>query len=88
MTVAHAQGSVLEVSGSVTWEWLAECRTCGLVHGYRTDTGRSYMTWSAADGHTYRPRLPRSVLDVLMIEQRTVVVDVVDQPGDGPSPPD
>lgn len=83
MTVQHARGSVLDVEGSVTWEWLATCRTCGLVHGYRTETpGKSYMTWEAVDGHTYRPRLPRSVLDVLMIEHRMVVLDGDSAAGD------
>lgn len=86
MTVQHAPGSVsvLDIEGSVAWEWLATCRTCDLVHGYRTETpGKSYMTWSAVDGHTYRPRLPRLTLDALMIEHRMVVGDVVDQSGDG-----
>jgi hypothetical protein len=69
--VKHARGSVLDVAGSVTWEWLATCRECGRVHGYRTATpGLSYMTWAAADGHTYRPRMHRGELDALMIEHR------------------
>lgn len=82
MRVEHSHGSILDVRGSVTWEWLATCRSCGLVHGYRTATGRSYMTWDAVNGHTYQPRLPRSVLDALMIEHRMAVLDGDSAAGD------
>lgn len=71
--VDHARGSILDLYGSVPWEWLAGCRECGVPHGYRTQTPGKLpvMTWDSVDGHTYRPRLPRSVLDALWVEYLT-----------------
>jgi hypothetical protein len=73
MTVEHAQGSILELVGAVPWEWLAGCRVCGVPHGYRTQTRGKLpvMTWDAVNGHTYVPRLPRGLVDALLVEWKT-----------------
>lgn len=74
MTEEHTQGSILDLVGEVPWVWLAACRDCGRPHRYRP-APRGFMTWNAPDGHVYRPRLKRDVLDALMLEH---------QAGEGP----
>jgi len=77
--VSDETGSILDLAGSVTWEWLAGCRECGAPHEYRPDPrahgllpgDKPVMTWaSPVDGHTYRPRVPRWTVDTLLIEQK------------------
>ena len=64
--------SVLDLSGVVPWEWLAACRTCQRPHSYRPDPKNpGCMTWAAVDdGHVYRPRMSRPVVDALMVEHQ------------------
>lgn len=73
--VNHDPGSgargLLELVGVVPWEWLAGCRDCGLAHEYRSDPcRRGFMTWASEECDTYRPRVNRHVVDVLMVEHR------------------
>lgn len=64
------------MGGDVPWEWLAGCRDCGSVHHPRPDLdaarrGIPLLTWDAPhDAHAYQPRLPRYLLDGLMVEHR------------------
>lgn len=51
------------LDGSVPWEWLATCQSCGKPHEYRPEScgcGKErtgMMTWKADDGHAYQSRL-------------------------------
>jgi hypothetical protein len=64
---------LLDLHGTVEWEWLAGCRECGVPHPTRPDPrgSRGFAWASGADGHPYQPRVHRWQLDTLLVEYRT-----------------